>query len=83
MYTDRTAAEMAEMRAKVTAARNTQFGVWREGAHDDLVLAVALACWGARKMHRQGPYGAEAYWKRTEQGPWERGLRKWAQGRVG
>jgi hypothetical protein len=76
------ATEMAEMRAKVTAAGNTQFGVWREGAHDDLVLAVALACWSARKMHPRGPYGAEAYWKRTEQGDWERGLRKWAQGRV-
>ena len=41
------AAEMAEMRAKVTAAGNTQFGAWREGTHDDLVLAVALACWGS------------------------------------
>jgi hypothetical protein len=76
------AAEMADMRAKVTAAGNTQFGAWREGAHDDLVLAVALACWGARKMYPHGPYGAEAYWKRTEQGDWERGMKEWAQGRV-
>ena len=53
-------AEMAEMRAKVTAAGNTQFGAWREGAHDDLVLAVALACWGARKMYPRGSYGAGA-----------------------
>ena len=56
--------EMAEMRAKVTAAGNTQFGAWREGAHDDLVLAVALACWAARKRYRPGPYGAEGYWER-------------------
>ena len=76
------ATEMADMRAKVTAAGNTQFGAWREGAHDDLVLAVALACWSAHKMYPHGPYGAEAYWKQTEQGSWERGLRKWAQGRV-
>jgi hypothetical protein len=76
------AAEMADMRAKVTAAGNTQFGVWREGAHEDPVLAVALACWSARKMYPHGPYGAEAYWKQPEQGPWERGFRKWAQGRV-
>jgi hypothetical protein len=75
-------AEMAEMRAKVAVAGNTQFGVWREGVHDDLVLAVALACWGARRMYPRGPYGAEAYWKQMEQGSWERGLRKWAQGRV-
>ena len=42
-----------------TGAGNTQFGAWREGAHDDLVLAVALA--------PHGPYAA-AYWKRTVQG---------------
>jgi hypothetical protein len=82
MYTDRTAAEMADMRVKVTAAGNTQFGAWREGAHDDLVLAVAPACWGARKMYPHGPYGDAAYWKRTEQGDWERGMKEWA-GAVG
>jgi hypothetical protein len=60
--------EMAEMRAKVTAAGNTQFGAWREGAHDDLVLAVALARWAARKKYLRGPHGAAEYWKRTEQG---------------
>ncbi len=75
-------AEMADMRAKVTAAGNTQFGAWREGAHDDLVLAVALACWGARRRYPHGPYGAAEYWKRTEQGDWERGMKEWGQGRV-
>jgi hypothetical protein len=74
--------EMAEMRAKVTAAGNTQFGAWREGAHDDLVLAVALACWAARKRYPRGRYGAAEYWKRTEQGDWERGMKEWGQGRV-
>lgn len=42
--------EMTEMRVKVTAAGNEQYGAWREGEHDDLVFAVALACWGARKV---------------------------------
>ena len=42
--------EMAEMRVKVTAEGNEQFGAWREGEHDDLVFAVALACWGVRKF---------------------------------
>ena len=28
-----------------------RFGVWREGQNDDLVLAVALACWWGE----QGP----------------------------
>jgi hypothetical protein len=31
---------------RTTAAGHEQFGVWREGQHDDLVFAVALACWG-------------------------------------
>jgi hypothetical protein len=37
------------MRVKITASGNEQYGAWREGEHDDLVLAVALACWGARR----------------------------------
>ena len=32
-------------RVKVTAARHEVFQSWREGQHDDLVLAVALAAW--------------------------------------
>lgn len=43
------AAEMADMRVRITAAGNTQHGAWREGSNDDLVFAVALACWGARE----------------------------------
>jgi len=44
------AAEMAAMEVKVSSAGREQFGAWREGTHDDLVFAVALACWGARKV---------------------------------
>ena len=32
---------------KVTPAANEVFGAWREGQHDDLVLAVAIAVWQA------------------------------------
>jgi hypothetical protein len=71
------AAEMAEMRVKITAAGNTQFGAWREGAHDDLVLALALACWSARQVYPHGPYGEDAYWRSKEHAKWERGLREW------
>lgn len=42
--------ELQNFRAKVTAAANVTFGAgddWREGSNDDLVLAAALACWGA------------------------------------
>jgi hypothetical protein len=41
--------ELAEMRVKVTTSGNEQFGAWREAAHDDLVFAVALGCWGVEK----------------------------------
>jgi hypothetical protein len=37
--------ELMAMQVKVSTAGNEQFAAWREGAHDDLVLAVALACW--------------------------------------
>lgn len=38
--------EMQAFRVKVTKAGNESFAAdWREGKHDDLVLAVALAAW--------------------------------------
>jgi len=37
--------EPAGFQARVTAAGHDQYGAWREGQHDDLVLAVVLACW--------------------------------------
>jgi hypothetical protein len=37
--------ELENFRAKVTTARDEAFESWREGQHDDLVLAVALAAW--------------------------------------
>jgi hypothetical protein len=37
--------ELMAMQVKVSTAGNEQFAAWREGAHDDLVLALALACW--------------------------------------
>jgi len=42
--------EMRQMRAKRTARGHEQYGAWREGEHDDLVFAVALAQWGAEKV---------------------------------
>lgn len=37
--------ELGNFKVKITAAANETFGAWREGQHDDLVLAVAMACW--------------------------------------
>ena len=41
--------ELQQFQVKITAEANETFGVWREGQHDDLVLAVALACWWAER----------------------------------
>jgi hypothetical protein len=37
--------ELLNFQIKITPAAHKTFGVWREGAHDDLVLAVAMAIW--------------------------------------
>jgi hypothetical protein len=40
------AKELANFRAKVTTlAAGDPLAAWREGAHDDLVLAIAIAAW--------------------------------------
>jgi hypothetical protein len=39
--------EMSAFQVKITDAGNDTYGAWREGQHDDLVLAVALSCWAA------------------------------------
>ena len=50
--------ELQQFQVKITTAANETFGVWREGQHDDLVLAVALACWWAE---RHPPLGEGAF----------------------
>ncbi len=50
--------ELETFRVKITEAANETFGAWREGQHDDLVLAVALAAWaGERGLGYEGPVG--------------------------
>jgi hypothetical protein len=56
-------AEMQAMRVKVTSAGHEQYGAWREGTHDDLVFAVALACWAAKKVHPNPPMGEDQWWR--------------------
>ncbi|HEV3163599.1 MAG TPA: hypothetical protein VGZ22_06125 [Isosphaeraceae bacterium] len=41
--------ELLSFRVKITAAAHETFGAWRQGEHDDLLLAVALACWQAER----------------------------------
>jgi hypothetical protein len=46
--------ELGTFRVKVSAATgNESFEAWRERDHDDLVLAVALACWVGERGQRQ------------------------------
>lgn len=49
--------ELQNFRVRITVHAHETFGAWREGEHDDLVLAVALACWWAE---RHPPWGADA-----------------------
>jgi hypothetical protein len=41
--------ELQNFTVKITDATNDVYGAWREGTHDDLVLAVALAVWKANQ----------------------------------
>jgi hypothetical protein len=41
--------EMMNFQVKITESANDTYGAWREGQHDDLILAVMLACWWAQR----------------------------------
>jgi hypothetical protein len=45
--------ELADMRVQMTSGGREKYGA-RSGEHDDLVLAVALACWGVGKSEAVG-----------------------------
>ena len=51
--------ELAGVEARVSRSGQMSFGAWREGEHDDLVMAAALACWRARKKS-QGIWGTKS-----------------------
>jgi len=42
---DRLVRELSDFRVKISRSANEKFGVWADGQHDDLVLALALAVW--------------------------------------
>ena len=53
--------EFLNFQVKITPAAHETFGAWREGEHDDLVLAVALGVWLAERIPE--PYtGPLVYW---------------------
>jgi hypothetical protein len=59
--------EMSAMQVKITLTGQEQYGAWREGTHDDLVFAVALAYWNAQKMYPKDPAGGEQWWTTKRQ----------------
>ncbi len=62
-YGDTLVEEMMSMQVKQASNGHEQYGAWRSGEHDDLVLAVALACWGARKMYPWPLSGDDGVWR--------------------
>jgi hypothetical protein len=45
-------SELGTFRTKISPAGYDTYGAWREGEHDDLVLAVALAVWFGERPAR-------------------------------
>jgi hypothetical protein len=72
--------ELLDFKVKITAAANETYESWRERDHDDLVFAVAMACWlGERGGAPVGeiptvstPY--VRYWERGRSRAREKGL---------
>jgi hypothetical protein len=50
--------ELMGMQVKISTAGHDSYGSWRDGEHDDLVLAVALACWRAKHFVRWSLFGS-------------------------
>ena len=44
--------ELATCGLKSRVEGHNTYGVWREGDHDDLVLAAALACWRGGRVEQ-------------------------------
>src|SRR5262249_54641802 len=51
--------ELLNFRVAITPAAHETFGAWRDGEHDDLVLAVALASWLAERESVTGEFGVD------------------------
>jgi hypothetical protein len=52
--------ELLNFRLKVSDAGHDTYAPWREGEHDDLVLATALAAWyGESQVRKSKPEGAD------------------------
>jgi hypothetical protein len=68
-------AELMDMQVKVSSAGNERYAAWREGKHDDLVFAVALACWAVTKSYPLSK-GDQEYWTNPHEADIIRTFRK-------
>lgn len=50
---DAVVKELMNFRMKITSHANDTYEAWRDKEHDDLVLALCLACWGAQRYRPQ------------------------------
>jgi hypothetical protein len=69
--------ELMAVEVRVSPAGNEQYAAWREGTHDDLVFAVALAYWSAVKTYPNGPQGNDRWWTNANQEDAGRMFRRW------
>ena len=58
--------ELEAVEVKVSASGNEQYAAWREGTHDDLVFAVALAYWSAARAFPADARGTARWWTRED-----------------
>jgi hypothetical protein len=75
--------ELLGFKRKITKQAREEYGAWREGTHDDMVFAVALACWYGETKHSVGgrrvsvlhsdrtPYLGESLINRLRRGPFQ------------
>jgi len=71
--------EMEAMEVRVSAAGNEQYAAWREGTHDDLVFAVALAYWSVQKAYPNEARGDERWWTNRHSEDAEKMFRRWKE----
>ncbi len=53
--------ELLNFQVKITTSAHDTYGAWREGTHDDLVLAVALAAWAGKRWREPVLPPVQAY----------------------
>ena len=72
-------AELRAMQVRTPGPGREQWGAWRPGTHDDLVFAVALACWAAGQVY---PAKRNEWWTNRREAEAARcSGRRWRAGR--